>query len=198
MLALNRVGWVHGAFVRATGREPRDPVGRIRGGAARAEHVHELARGLLERTGQTPFVLAQHYGTASQLAYALRGARVGGWAPDIREPSGVDRQKKVSAGLEVLCAMAFTGGRKSQFDLWPETSLFREDLKGRPAVIVSPAWALPYWERMFERVEPIPGERLRGEHKPDRSAYLGFGWIGPGGTGGAGGAGGREEQGGSR
>jgi 4-amino-4-deoxy-L-arabinose transferase-like glycosyltransferase len=162
-LALGRRAWLHDASVSVVHREPRDPAGRVRGAREMAGHVGELVNGLRNGTRLEPFVIAQHYGRASQLAYYLP-SRSGG-------------------GVEVLCAMHQTGGRRSQFDLWPETTLDlpHPELLGRPAVIVTSTQPdmLARWRTMFERVEPIPGERLRGEGKSDRSAYLGYGWKGP-------------------
>ena len=125
-----------------------------------AAHVSELLTGLRDGTQQEPFVIAQHYGRASQLAYYLRlGPRP--WT-------------------EVLCAMAHTGGRESQFDYWARTDLGRAELLGRPAIIITSTqpYIADQWRSMFVEVRPIPEQRLRGESKTDRSAMLGFGWKG--------------------
>jgi hypothetical protein len=169
MLALDRQAWFHDRYHRMLGHDPqaassrmRDPAGRLRGAREMAAHVTELLTALRDSTQREPFVIAQHYGRASQLAYYLHvGQR---------------------PGTEVLCAMAHTGGRESQFDYWKGTphDLARPELLGRPAVIVTSIqpYMTDLWRTMFARVEPIPGERLRGESKLDRSALLGFEWKG--------------------
>lgn len=166
-LALDRKPWFHDRYHRLLGRDPakpesvmRDPAGRLRGAREMASHVSELLTGLRDGTQREPFVIAQHYGRASQLAYYLRlGPRP--WA-------------------EVLCAMAHVGGRESQFDYWPRTDLRRGELLGRPAVIITSTqpYMADLWRGMFAEVRPIPEQRLRGESKTDRSAMLGFGWKG--------------------
>jgi hypothetical protein len=74
------------------------------------------------------------------------------------------------------------GGRKSQFDFWPETALDRPDLIGQPALLMSnnKPVTLERWRGMFERVEPLgtPGQKLDGEHKKDRVGWMGFGYRG--------------------
>ncbi len=177
-LALARQKWFHDAFVSVVHREPRDPAGRVRGAREMAAHVRELM--ILEESNgkRAAFVIAQHYGRASQLAYYLRQRGHGDEARFL--PSGSQNGWWVTP--EVYCAMHQTGGRRSQFDIWPETSLDlpHPELLGRPAVIITSTQPhmLDQWRTMFERVEPIPGERLRGEAKPDRSALLGYGWKG--------------------
>ncbi len=166
-LVLDSQAWFHDRYHRMLGRDPskpesaiRDPAGRLRGAREMAGHVSELLAGLRDGTQREPFVVAQHYGRASQLAYYLRqGPRP--WT-------------------EVLCAMAHTGGRESQFDYWPQTDLRRTELLGRPAVIVTSVqpYMADLWRTMFAEVRPIPEQRLRGESKSDRSAMLGFGWKG--------------------
>ncbi len=166
-LAMDKRHWFHDRYHRLLGRDPskpesaiRDPAGRLRGAKEMAAHVSELLTGLRDGTQQEPFVITQHYGRASQLAYYLRlGPRP--WT-------------------EVLCAMAHTGGRESQFDYWPQTDLRRGELLGRPAVIITSTqpYIADMWRTMFAEVRPIPDQRLRGESKTDRSAMLGFGWKG--------------------
>ncbi len=182
-LALNRQAWFRQAFTSVTGHEPvdRDIAGRIRGAKDMARHVQELVRGLETERGVEAFVIAQHYGRASQLSYYLK-PREAPSTPRLTESgdragpglSRVDRPR-------VVCAMVQTGGRRSQFDMWAHTRLDQDWLMGRPAVIVTSTRpeVLAVWQRMFERIEPIPGGRLRGEGKADRSAYLGYGYRGP-------------------
>ena len=182
-LSLARQKWFHDAFVSVVHREPRDPAGRVRGAKEMAVHVRELLEHLRQETDREPFVIAQHYGRASQLAYYLRAPEEG-----VKSPAILHSTKRGEALMsrrwvgpyEVLCAMYQTGGRRSQFDIWAQASLKRPELLGRPAVIVTSVQQhmLDQWRTMFERVEPIPGERLRGEGKVDRSAFLGYGWKG--------------------
>ncbi len=170
-LALDKRHWFHDRYHTLLGRDPskpesaiRDPAGRLRGAKEMAAHVSELLTGLRDGTQQEPFVIAQHYGRASQLAYYLRLS---------------DRP-----WTQVLCAMAHTGGRESQFDYWAQTDLRRADLRanlfGRPAIIITSTqpYIADQWRTMFSEVRPIPEQRLRGESKTDRSAMLGFGWKG--------------------
>lgn len=181
--ALNRQTWFRRAFESVTGRAPtdRDLAGRVRGAREMARHVQELVRGLEMDRGVEAFVVAQHYGRASQLSYYLKPREAP--APPRVSPEG----ERIAPGVSridrprVVCAMVQTGGRRSQFDLWAHTRLDQPWLLGRPAVIVTSMRpeALAVWERMFERVEPIPGGKLRGEGKADRSAYLGYGYRGP-------------------
>lgn len=130
------------------------PIGRLRGadvqGAAVAEHVESLR----SAGAGEPFVLVQHYGQASRLAFYIPGRPV------------------------VYCASSFTGGRKTQYDLWPHTDLANQEtaakLQGRPAVCVGAT--LEQWMQAFDRVEDIGP--LRGEHKVNRHAFIGFGYHG--------------------
>lgn len=129
---------------------PRVPVGRMIGASERAEHVAELMEGLRERTGLEPFAAAQHYGRASQLAFYLPG-----------RPA-------------VVCTSSVMGGRRTQYDHWPETRVDDPGLIGRPAVCVG---ALKeQWEPWFAVVEPIGS--LRGETKKGRETFVGIGFRG--------------------
>lgn len=130
------------------------PVGRLTGADVRAEAVvREMGR-LEEETGLEPFVIAQHYGRASQLAFYLP-----------RRPV-------------VYCSSSLMNGRRTQFDVWGRTDLrLREvslELTGRPAVLVG---GVPgQWDVAFERVEPLGA--LAGEVKKDRVSFVGFGYRG--------------------
>lgn len=145
-------------------------IGRLYGAKEMALHVDRLMRDLPLTAAGPAFVITQHYGRASQMAYYL---------------SPLDDGSR----RDVLCAMAFTGGRRSQFDLWDHTSLSRTDLIGRSAIILSndKPETLAVWRTLFGSVEPIPGPtlpgghapRLDGEHKPDRVAFIGRGYRGP-------------------
>ncbi len=126
------------------------PIGRLIGAREQARHVDEIMGTLRQRTGQEPMVLVQHYGQASRLAFYLPGRPV------------------------VLCASSYTGGRKTQFDYWPDTDLSRPDLIGKPGIIVG--GEIGQWQAAFKTVEPIG--QLRGETKKDRQSFLGFEYKG--------------------
>lgn len=129
------------------------PIGRLMDADVRARHAEELAAGLRGATGLEPFVMAQHYGRASQLAYYMRPR-------------------------PVYSASAHTGGRTTQYDVWPQTDLDNPEtlaqLRGRPALLVGGEPA--HWEPAFERVEERG--QLEGEHKSGRRIYLGYGFRG--------------------
>ena len=130
------------------------PMSRLSGAPEMAAHVDRLMDQLRQETGKEPFVLAQHYGRASQLAFYLKG-----------QPRGV-----------VLCASARTGGRTSQFDLWADTSLLRTDVLGRPAVIAGGDSNISQWQGAFEKVTLVG--TLDGDRKRGRPACLGWGFQG--------------------
>lgn len=131
--------------------------GRLIGARQMAAHASRILAELRsQRAGA--FVIADHYGRASQLTYYLDG-----------RPT-------------VYCASALMGGRRSQFDLWPHTSLSDPALRGRDALLFSNdrPWTLDAWRAMFDSVEPATeGGKLEGEHKRDRVAYIGRGFRGP-------------------
>lgn len=134
---------------------PYIPVHRVTGLRAHAEAVRAQTDLLSDQTGLEPFVMTDHYGRASQLAFYLRG------------------------GPPVYSASAQTGGRRSQFDLWPDTDLSRGEttraLSGRPAVLIgSPGQE---WGAAFGFIEPLGP--LEGEPNPgSRAAFLGYGYTG--------------------
>lgn len=153
-----------GAFEQVAGR-PWKPIvtGRLIGACDMAAHVaREIDRlDAGDKGAGGAFVMCEHYGRASQMAYEL-----------------------FRAGREdviVLSSQSIMGGRRSQFDLWPETDLARADLAGCSALLMSndQPHKLETWKRMFDRVEPLdaPGQRLAGEHKKDRVAYVGYGYL---------------------
>jgi hypothetical protein len=181
-MSLNQQAWFRSVFHSMTGRDPenRDLAGRVRGAKEMAGHVQELVRDLETERGVEAFVVAQHYGRASQLSYYLR-PRIAPGVP--RVSASGERIGPARSRVErpvVLCAMKQTGGRGTQFDIWPDTSLEQAWLMGRPAVIVTSLRpeVERVWQAMFERVEPIPGKKLRGEAKGDRGALLGYGYRG--------------------
>ncbi len=134
--------------------------GRLIGARAMGEHAHRILTELdasAQRTDRAPaFVIVEHYGRASQLSYYL---------PDRRT---------------VRCASAAMGGRKSQFDLWPHASLADPSLLGRDALLLSndKPHTLAFWQSIFDSVTLIPKDKLDGEHKKDRVAYIGRGYRG--------------------
>ncbi len=129
---------------------PKVPIGRLIGASTQAAHIEELRGSLQRQTGQEPLIIVQHYGQASRLAYYLDSRPV------------------------VFCASSYTGGRKTQYDYWPDTDLGNPELKGRPAILVGGERS--QWLSAFDRVEPIGA--LRGETKKDRSAFVGYGFRG--------------------
>ncbi len=136
------------------------PLGRLTSADVRARAVQERLVQLEEEIGIEPFVIAHHYGRASQLAFYLPG-----------KP-------------RVYCGGPHLAGRRTQFDMWPDSDLARREvnlaLTGRPAVLVGSTQG--QWERAFELVEPIGA--LEGETKKDRVSFLGYGYRGFTGPGG--------------
>ncbi|CAG1006521.1 hypothetical protein PHYC_03334 [Phycisphaerales bacterium] len=135
----------------------RLPLHRFTGADTMARHVEHLEFELAKRTRQAPFVVALHYGRASQMAFYLPG-----------RPT-------------VYCASSLMlGGRATQYDFWEDTDLRRDlGLLGRPAVALG--GELGEWQRVFERVELVG--TLRGDGKKGRPAFLceGFRGFPPGG-----------------
>lgn len=130
---------------------PLIPLGRLMGADVMAQDVNRLAIELAQRTDLEPFIIAQHYGRASLLAFYMPG-----------HPT-------------VYCASAYDGGRRTQYDLWPHTDLNDlAHLQGRPAILVGGRSTA--WERAFEHVDEYG--RLRGETKPDRLTYIGINYRG--------------------
>ena len=130
------------------------PMGRLTGAQESAAHVDRLMDELHARTGKDAFVIAQHYGRASQLAFYLRN-----------QPRGI-----------IFCASAHTGGRTTQYDLWDETSLHRTDLRGRPAVLSGGDELGSIWLPAFEKVTPVG--TLDGDRKRNRPAFTGIEYHG--------------------
>lgn len=154
------------AIESVAGRAPRPIVtGRLIGSRAMTAHIARMLDQIgtgATGTGVSAFVMCEHYGRASQVAYYL--FRLG------------------RGDTPVLATQSVMGGRRSQFDYWPDTDLRRPDLRGRPAVLLSnnKPQTLERWGTLFERVEPIatPDQKLEGEHKKDRVAYIGIGYRG--------------------
>lgn len=129
-------------------------VARLTEADLRAAHAQKLLVSMKHETGRQPFVIAQQYGRASQLAFYLPG-----------RPT-------------IYAASSLLGGRRTQYDEWEHTDLRSpsviETLRGRPALLVGAQ--LEQWQEAFERVTPIGP--LEGERKRGRDAYLGYGFTG--------------------
>lgn len=130
------------------------PRGRLMFADVRANDAARILGGVRAATGLEPFVMAQHYGRTSQLAYYLPG-----------RPT-------------VYCAGAYMEGPRKQYDLWPETDLSSPEvggrLAGRPALLVGGRFE--QWVPAFDRVEEVG--QLEGEHKRGRLIYIGYGYRG--------------------
>jgi hypothetical protein len=127
------------------------PEGRYGAGRIMARHAERLVHDLRRETGLEPMVITSHYGLAGVLAFYMDG-----------HPT-------------VSCASAHLGGRKTQYDYWPETDL--SDLRGRrarPAVLIGGPDA--DWGRAFDRV----GESIHlvGDPETNRTAVLAYGFKG--------------------
>lgn len=105
-------------------------------------------------TGEEPVYMAIHYGRASLLAFYLPGRP------------------------RVFAAQSLFGGRKTQYDLWPETNLLndatRAALVGRPGVLMGGEVAM--WSELFAGVTEIG--RLPAEPKRDRLAFTALRFTG--------------------
>lgn len=131
------------------------PVHRLSGMRTLASAAEERLGELRARTGLEPFLMTDHYGRASQLAFYVEGQPV------------------------VYAASSMTRwGRRSQYDLWPETDLHNRDtiegLRGRPALLFGGDPA--FWRGAFESVEEIPA--LAGEPKSGIKTFLATGFRG--------------------
>jgi hypothetical protein len=145
------------AALRALGAPPV-PIGRVTSAPDIAASVAAHQRALESDTGLEPFVIAQHYGRASLMAFYL---------PD--RPT-------------VYCASSLTGGRQTQYDQWTteawgDLATDLSDLTllgGRPAVLMG--GRIEQWRTAFNRVESLG--TLEGDHKSQREAFLGYGYRG--------------------
>ncbi|TSA39958.1 phospholipid carrier-dependent glycosyltransferase [bacterium] len=129
----------------------RIPLSHFMGADQMAAHTQRLLVQLREQSpGKEPFVMSQFYGRASQMAFYL---------PD--HPT-------------VYCSGSLMGGRKTQYDLWDQTSLGLPSLAGRPAILLGDAdqsWRWPGGSG-FSRVERVG--KLEGDRKRNRVASFGF------------------------
>ncbi|MBL8765012.1 MAG: glycosyltransferase family 39 protein [Phycisphaerae bacterium] len=136
----------------------RTAVGRVLGARKMGAHVQRLLQDA--RRGDPagePFLMAEHYGRASLMAYY------------------------VSERPVVRCASVPLGGRMTQYDIWPETRPDDPSLHGRAAVLLGGSQRK--WRPLFERVEDAG--KLEGEHKEDRRVFIGHGYLGVGAGSGA-------------
>lgn len=130
------------------------PARRLTGLRDHATAVQAEIERLRASTGIEPFVISTHYGRASQLSFYLPG-----------HPT-------------VYCTSARTGGRKTQFELWPHTNLDHPEthrqLVARPAIALG--GDAQHWLPAFEALQPLGP--LYAEPKARRSAYLAYGYRG--------------------
>jgi hypothetical protein len=133
------------------------PVGRFTGADLMGAHVDRLVAEVKEKTGDKPFVMAQHYGRAAQLAFYMEG-----------RPT-------------VYCSSSLmSDGRLTPYDYWLGTDLRRaEHLVGRPAVVIG--LTKKEWEPLFDSVEEVG--TLEGDGKKNRPAFRAYNFHGfpPGG-----------------
>lgn len=127
------------------------PMSRLSGADVQAGHVSRL----LAELPANSFVMAKHYGRASQMAYYL---------PD--QP-------------RVYCASAYLDhGRRTQYDVWSFTDLANPEtersLLGRDAVVMG--GTLEDWQPLFASVREIG--TLDGDRKRGRPAFVAMGYKG--------------------
>ncbi len=150
VVAIPLAGWLGTAF----GRGVVPGLSRSFGARTLASQVEDLAVEMRAETGEEPVYTAIHYGRASLLAFYLPG-----------QP-------------RVYAAQSLFGGRKTQYDLWPETDLrnvqTRAALVGRPGVLMGGEVAI--WSELFEGVTEIG--RLPAEPKRDRRAFTALRFTG--------------------
>ncbi len=131
---------------------PAIPLHRLMFARERAAEVRALMERLRDEGAGEPFLLAHHYGVAAQSAFYLPGRPV------------------------TYCSSAYDGGRRTQYDVFPDTDLDRVTpaLVGRPAVMLGGGGR--EWGEVFERVVPIG--KLVHDRKTDRPAFLGYNFRG--------------------
>jgi 4-amino-4-deoxy-L-arabinose transferase-like glycosyltransferase len=148
-----KLDWVQAVLAKVSPAAARAvPLGRIIGAQRMAVAIDAHLDTLRARTGAEPFVMVEHYGRASQMAFYLKG-----------QP-------------RVVCASSFVGGRRVQQDFWPDHRPDWPALRGRPAVVVDSFNRADLWRSCFTRVEPL-GE-LPGGTRGTRFAFLCEGFTG--------------------
>jgi len=142
------------------------PIWRVMGADVMSAHVQQLADEVEAETGARPFVMALHYGRASQFAFYMPGR------PTV-----------------YCCSSLLLNGRVAPYDFWPDTNLRKLGtavtpeadfpLKGQNAILNGAS--LKDWKPLFERVVEIG--KLRADGKRDRPAFKAYGFKGfpPGG-----------------
>ncbi|MFG0315219.1 MAG: hypothetical protein ACF8LL_13670, partial [Phycisphaerales bacterium] len=130
------------------------PMYRVTGMREHAADAQRRLDQLREQTGRDPFVITNHYGRASLLAFYLPG-----------HPT-------------VYCSSAHIGGRKTQYDMWERTDLSEAgtlgSLLGRPALMLG--GPEHHWSPAFDSIEPIG--KLENEPKEQGTSYIGLGFRG--------------------
>lgn len=133
---------------------PLIPMYRITGMREHALDAQRILDELREQTGQVPFVMTDHYGRASLLAFYLPGHPI------------------------VYCNSAHVGGRKTQYDIWNMTNIehpeTHETLMNRPALMLG--GPVRHWDVGFDSIESI--DPLINEPKEQGTAYIGYGYNG--------------------
>lgn len=141
-------------LARVPGIGPLIPMYRMTGLREHASDAQRVLDQLRARTGQEPFVITNHYGRASLLAFYLPG-----------HPT-------------VYCSSAHIGGRKTQYDVWEHTDLSDPGtlgaLLGRPALLLG--GPEHHWDAAFDTIEDIG--QLESEPKEQGTSYTGFGFRG--------------------
>ena len=130
------------------------PIHRFTGLRQHAQSAQHILDELRDQTDLTPVILTEHYGRASQLAFYLPN-----------HPT-------------TYCTSAMVGGRKTQYDIWPQTNPTNPDtaahLLGRPALLMG--GRRDQWGFMFDRVVEIG--QLESEPVDNRTSYVGYGFRG--------------------
>ncbi len=131
------------------------PIHRLTGLRELADDAQKHLDRLREQTGLEPFLISEHYGRTSLLAFYMDGNPVA-YSATSMSPAG----------------------RRSQYDIWPWTNLRNpetaEYLSGRPALIFG--GPLDFWLPAFETVEDIGP--LPSEPKKNRTTFIGIGYRG--------------------
>lgn len=126
---------------------PLIPINRITGMREHAQATQHALDQLKQHTKLEPFIITNHYGRASLLAFYLDD-----------HPT-------------IYCASAHIGGRKTQYDLWEHTNLAdpqtNATLHRRPALLFGASPST--WSIAFESVSEIAP--LESEPKDDQTTF---------------------------
>lgn len=134
---------------------PLVPIGRVTGADLMGRDASHRLQLLANQTGTPPFIIGQHYGRVSQLAFYVDG-----------QPT-------------VYCSSPFSGGgRTTQYDYFSDTNLHsasvNASLEGRPALALGAE--LETWASVFETA--VPAGYLNGDLKRKRPVFLCTGFKG--------------------